>query len=179
MRKRKKLNFFDLLIRRRCYHCGNRNAPMYKIKDYMRFGNDICVCEECRDIYHGYESNVNAYLVETDAGLIIEENVRMVLSADRIFINHKDPKLNKENALNCALFSTCEFQVFNGHNKSYFYIQSIKNFGSIEKALEVIDIVTKDKNCVFYSYAEGIDTSTFEGRKIVNAIRIAVSMKND
>lgn len=179
MRKRKKLKFFDLLIKRRCYHCGNKNAPMYKIKDYMTFGNDICVCETCRDIYHGYKSNVNAYLVEIDDDLITEEKARKVLSADRIFINHKDPKLNKENALNCALFWTCEFHIFSGPNKTYFYVQSIKDFGSIEKALEVIDIVTKDRNCVFYSYAEGIDTSTFEGRKIIDAIKTAVSMKNE
>ena len=179
MRKREKLKFFDILIKRRCYHCGNKNAPMYKIKDYMRFGNDICVCETCANVYHGYKSNVNAYLVETDAGLITEENARKVFSADRIFINHKDPKLNKENALNCALFLTCEFQVFNGPNKTYFYVQSIKDFGSIEKALEVIDTITRKRNCVFYSYAEGIDTSTSEGRKIVDAIRTAVSMKNE
>lgn len=152
---------------------------MYKIKDYIRFGNDICVCETCANVYHGFMSNVNAYLVETDAGIITEENARKVLSADHIFIDHKDPKLNEVNALNATLFLTCEFKVFDGHNKTYFYVQSIKDFGSIEKALEVIDIVTRKRNCVFYSFAEGIDTSTSEGRKIVDAIRTVVSMKNN
>lgn len=154
-----------------CYHCGTTIGDLYTIEDHVIRGNTIHVCETCKNIYHGSHSNVNAYLDENMYSTVLdvpmEEAARNVLAVDNVFIKHRDPSKDECNALNTCLFLTSRYY---GQEVSYFYVESISVFNSISELFNTIDTVL-DRDCVFFSRKEGIDTSTKQGLVTIRVMR--------
>ena len=160
-----------LINKRKCYHCGTTIGDLYTIRDHVIRGNSIHVCETCKSIYHGYHSNVNAYLDEDMYSSVLdvpmEEAARNVLAVDNVFVKHRDPSKDECNALNTCLFLTSKYY---GQEVSYFYVESISAFNSISELFNTIDTVL-DRDCVFFSRKEGIDTSTKQGLVTIRVMK--------
>ena len=161
-----KSKLIERLIKTECYHCGTTVGDQYTIRDHVIRGNTIHVCKTCKKIYHGSHSIVNAYLDENMYSTAIDA-IRNVLAIDNAFVKHRDPAKDKCNALNACLSLTSKYY---NREVSYFYVESISVFNSISELFDTIDTVL-DRDCVFFSRKEGIDTSTKQGLVTIRVMR--------
>lgn len=98
----------------------------------------------------------------------LQEAVGNVVAADNVFIKHKDPTNDECNALNACLFHTAKF--YNDSAVAYFYVESISAFESVRELFNTIDTVM-DRDCIFFSRKEGIDTSTKQGLAAIRVMK--------
>lgn len=173
--KDKKVSLIDRLInKKRCYHCGFEASELYIIDDHVLKGNQICVCKTCKTVFHGPRSHVNAYIVESDLNTTlidrsVEDFVMGIVNVQRnfIYVDHADKSKNDCNALNACLFATAKLDDVCA---SYFYVDSIRVFKSLNELFSTIDTVC-DRGCVFFSRNENIDTSTTGGLKTISIMK--------
>lgn len=173
--KDKKVGLIDRLInKKRCYHCGFEASELYIIDDHVLKGNQICVCKTCKTIFHGPRSHVNAYIVESDLNIThpdtpVEDFVMSTVNVNReyIYVDHADKSKNDCNALNACLFVTVRLD---NVSASYFYVDSIRVFKTLNEMFNTIDTVC-DRGCVFFSRMENIDTSTAHGFEMIRVMK--------
>ena len=173
--KDKKVGLIDRLInKKRCYHCGFEASELYIIDDHVLKGNQICVCKTCKTVFHGPRSRVNAYIVESDLDTThpntsVENFVMSIVNVDRnnICIDYADKSKNECNALNLCLFRTGKLD---GTSASYFYVDSIRVFKTLNEMFNTIDTVC-GRGCVFFSRIENIDTSTAHGFETIRVMK--------
>lgn len=173
--KDKKVGLIDRLInKKRCYHCGFEASELYIIDDHVLKGNQICVCKTCKTVFHGPRSHVNAYIVEsyinnTDPDDSVKDVVMRIVNVDRnnICIDYEDKSKNECNALNLCMFRTGKLD---GTSATYFYVDSIRVFKTLNEMFNTIDTVC-DRGCVFFSRMENIDTSTAHGLETIRVMK--------
>lgn len=160
---REKLHLFDRFMRVGCHHCGCTRGKLYNVQYFD--DEIITVCDECYSMLHLRSNSVIIYIneINTPQHTVFDNYMNGI--GGEMFIVHKDDNLNDGNILEQALFNTVEF---NGC-PSYFVVPSILTFSNFKELKYVIDKVM-DRDCIFYSQAEGIDSSTDAGKNMIDLI---------
>lgn len=175
-RQTSKVRFLDRVRYAGCYHCGETSAKsMFRVK---YFGPKVIeVCGKCKDKYHSFRTKVIAYVNDAIGddrpyySDFVSQNHQLFDSLYRVSPNVDD---NDGNILAQALFGTCDFDGY----PSYFVVPSIDTFTSLNELIRVINKV-KSVDCVFYAYAEDIDSSTSKGKAIIASLIAAGNIEND
>ena len=171
-----KISFIDRVRQAKCYHCGQSSAKsMYRVK---YFGPKIIeVCDSCKDRYHKFGNRVVVYVNDNMSADrpyfddFVSQNMGLIDTIHRVSV---DSTSNDGNIIAQALFETVERDGI----PTYFAVPSINTFDGIGELVRVINSV-RTKNCVFYAHEERIDSSTNEGKSIINTIITAYNMETD